>query len=67
MTISSLFFTQRSGAFRLPLQKWMSLSRNRAALARLDAHLLKDVGLTQDDAGTEVARPFWDVPDHWRG
>ena len=40
--------------------------RSRQALARLDAHLLRDVGLTQDRARAEAARPVWDVPRSWR-
>ena len=33
--------------------------RNRRALARLDQHLLRDIGLSADEARTEVAKPFW--------
>lgn len=40
--------------------------RSRQALARLDAHLLRDVGLTPDRARAEAARPVWDVPPSWR-
>ncbi|GHC13706.1 MULTISPECIES: DUF1127 domain-containing protein [Gemmobacter] len=42
------------------------LSRQRRALARLDAALLKDIGLTQDEAAEEARRAIWDVPAHWR-
>ena len=48
-------------------QQLVATHRSRRALARLDARLLRDVGLTQDDARCEVQRPFWDVPLHWRG
>jgi uncharacterized protein YjiS (DUF1127 family) len=33
--------------------------RDRRILAGLDAHLLRDIGLTPDGARTEVAKPFW--------
>lgn len=33
--------------------------RNRLALARLDQHLLRDIGLSGDEARTEAAKPFW--------
>ncbi len=33
--------------------------RNRRALARLDQHLLRDIGLSSDEAWTEAAKPFW--------
>ena len=37
----------------------MARHHSRAALARLDAHLLADIGLTADAAATEAQRPFW--------
>ena len=33
--------------------------RDRRILARLDQHLLRDIGLTHEDAQSEVAKPFW--------
>lgn len=33
--------------------------RDRAVLARLDDHLLRDIGLSPDEARTEAAKPFW--------
>ena len=42
-----------------------ALARSRRALARLDAHLLADIGLTEAEAGREAARPRWDAPDAW--
>jgi len=33
--------------------------RDRQLLARLDAHLLRDIGLSPDEARTESAKPFW--------
>lgn len=35
--------------------------RERAALARLDAAALRDIGIGRADAEAEAARPFWDV------
>ena len=43
-----------------------ALHQQRAALARLDPHLLDDIGLTRPQALSEAARPLWDAPDHWR-
>ena len=45
----------------------LRLRRNRGKLALLDAHLLRDIGLTEDEARREAARPLWDAPGHWRG
>jgi uncharacterized protein YjiS (DUF1127 family) len=44
-----------------------ALFRQRHTLARLDDHMLRDIGLTPEQAQSEATRPFWDVPSHWRG
>lgn len=44
----------------------LSARRSRQELARLDDDLLRDAGLTRDQAAREIARPFWDVPRNWR-
>jgi uncharacterized protein YjiS (DUF1127 family) len=41
-------------------------TRECRALARLDDHLLRDIGITRQEADREAMRPVWDVPDHWR-
>lgn len=33
--------------------------RDRALLARLDAHLLRDIGVDAEQAAKECAKPFW--------
>lgn len=42
------------------LLDWHELARQRQALAALDDHMLKDIGLSRADARQEVERPFWD-------
>ncbi|MGM0585529.1 MAG: DUF1127 domain-containing protein [Pseudomonadota bacterium] len=44
----------------------METSRQRRALARLDAARLEDIGLDPEAAAAEAARPFWDPPAGWR-
>ena len=44
----------------------IGLRRERRSLARLDAHLLADIGLTPEAARAEAERPLWDVPAHWQ-
>ncbi|GAB1364228.1 hypothetical protein MASR1M32_34640 [Rhodobacter sp.] len=44
----------------------IGLSRQRKSLARLDARLLRDIGITATEARSEADRPVWDVPAHWR-
>ena len=39
--------------------------RLRQELARLDAHMLDDIGLTPEDVRREVDRSTWDAPEHW--
>ncbi|MBW6506786.1 MAG: DUF1127 domain-containing protein [Rhodobacteraceae bacterium] len=38
---------------------WLDLRSSRAALARLDDHLLADIGLERGYADREASRPFW--------
>ena len=44
----------------------LALRRERRALAALEAYRLADLGLTEELARTEAARPLWDAPSHWR-
>jgi uncharacterized protein YjiS (DUF1127 family) len=37
----------------------MERTRQRRALAGLDDHMLKDIGLTRNEAMQECAMPFW--------
>lgn len=43
----------------LVLAHWDDRRRTRASLARLDDHLLADIGLGADNAASETAKPFW--------
>lgn len=38
---------------------WIRRRRQRRHLATLDAHLLRDIGITPDEARREIAKPFW--------
>jgi uncharacterized protein YjiS (DUF1127 family) len=38
---------------------WCARGRQRRDLAELDAHLLKDIGVTPGQAAREAAKPFW--------
>jgi uncharacterized protein YjiS (DUF1127 family) len=41
------------------LLRWIARSSQRHDLARLDDHLLKDIGVTRAEAAREAAKPFW--------
>ena len=47
--------------FSLALQV-LSVHRQRRHLAELSVHQLADIGITREEAQTEAARPFWDLP-----
>lgn len=44
----------------------LAVHRQRQALAALDDHVLRDLGLSRDAALAEANRPLWDVPRHWQ-
>ena len=44
--------------FKLPLI-WLRRSNQRRQLAKLDARLLDDVGISYADAQAEARKPFW--------
>lgn len=41
------------------LSTWHDRSRERSHLARLEPHMLKDIGLRPADLRREIAKPFW--------
>lgn len=41
------------------LALWFGRARQRRDLSELDAHLLKDIGVTPGQAAREAAKPFW--------
>jgi uncharacterized protein YjiS (DUF1127 family) len=43
------------------LAVWSRVARERRRLAELDGHILKDIGLTPEEAYREASRPFWDM------
>jgi len=51
----------------LTLLRWQELARQRRALAALDDHMLKDIGLSRAAVAQETGRWFWDDGgDAWR-
>lgn len=56
-----------SRGFRLlrRLLTLMALGRSRRRLGQLDAHLLRDIGLTPEEARREAETSVWHAPDHW--
>ena len=48
------------------LARWQALRQQRRALAGLETHHLRDLGLTPEEARREALRPFWDGPSYWR-
>ena len=40
---------------------WNRVARERRRLLEMDDHILKDIGLTREEAYREAMRPFWDI------
>ena len=41
------------------VRRWRERSRQRQQLARLDRRMLRDIGITPDEAERECNKPFW--------
>ena len=46
-------------ALTLTVQQWGQRRRQRQTLQDLDAHLLRDIGISREDAELEASKPFW--------
>ncbi|MBU6952840.1 MULTISPECIES: DUF1127 domain-containing protein [unclassified Hahella] len=40
-------------------QRWIKQARTRRELANLNDHLLRDLGITEEDRRQETSKPFW--------
>ncbi len=45
--------------FKKQYQLWQFRAEGRRNLAKMDARLLKDIGLTESDRLREISKPFW--------
>ncbi|MGB3279476.1 MAG: DUF1127 domain-containing protein [Pseudorhodobacter sp.] len=46
-------------ALAVTILKWEQRRQSRRALKRLNSYMLKDIGLTREDADLECDKPFW--------
>ncbi|MFD1158558.1 DUF1127 domain-containing protein [Roseovarius aestuarii] len=53
------FLARVAVQFAVIVTKWDMNYRTRKQLARLDEHMLRDIGIERDAACTEARRPFW--------
>ena len=44
----------------------LAVRRSRQSLAAMDDHMLRDIGLTREQANAEADRTAWDVSPTWR-
>jgi uncharacterized protein YjiS (DUF1127 family) len=66
ITRSQTIPAQRSSTSHLRrLLNSFSLIRSRRDLASLDDQLLRDIGISREQAMTEAKRTPWDAPDNW--
>lgn len=61
----STFFGRPVRRPRLSLSLLAGLWRQRRGLARLDERMLRDIGVSPQEAAREAARPLWDAPPNW--
>ncbi len=57
--------TRQLGLGRL-ISQAVDVWRQRRALATLDAHARRDLGLSYQEVFVETARPIWDLPHQGR-
>jgi uncharacterized protein YjiS (DUF1127 family) len=43
------------------LARWVDTARSRQTLDDLDEHMLRDIGITRDEAQREARKSFWQV------
>jgi uncharacterized protein YjiS (DUF1127 family) len=43
------------------LARWVDTARSRQTLDDLDEHMLRDIGITRDEAQREARKFFWQV------
>ena len=67
LALSRLPPSALSGGLLTRLRLAMALRRQRRQVAALPDHLLRDIGLSPQEAQHEAARPLWDVPRPWCG
>ncbi len=61
--LSNTHPTSRHAPFtQISVMDMLSVYRQRRALAKLDARVLDDLGITREEADLESRRPFWDLP-----
>lgn len=65
-TVAHSLTRPRKGGIFARFRDMAEIRRQRRALRDLSDHLLKDIGLSAQDARDETERPAWDVPAHWR-
>jgi uncharacterized protein YjiS (DUF1127 family) len=58
-TLSLAPRTSLAARLALVISQAMTRHRDRKALSQLDAHLLRDIGLSPDDARAECAKRYW--------
>ncbi|WP_417257826.1 DUF1127 domain-containing protein [Celeribacter sp.] len=65
LSLSRTFGSRRAPSLLSRIVAARSVTRQRKSLAALDDAMLRDIGLTREEAISEAARPAWDVPAHW--
>ena len=64
-TCKTATYGRKKPGFLARLLFWNRIWVERQSLKDLEPHLLKDIGLSRDEARRESRRPSWDAPDRW--
>jgi len=51
-------------SLRMWVSQFLALAHQRRQLAALDPHMLRDIGVTQEQAIAESRKLPWDAPNH---
>lgn len=60
---SRIYLSQSRPSLVAMIGQVIATRRERAALAKLDARLLDDIGVSPRDAWSEARRPLWEQAD----
>jgi uncharacterized protein YjiS (DUF1127 family) len=54
-------WVDRAGRVARTIETWRRRQRTRAQLAGVDAHILRDAGISEADRFIESNKPFWEA------
>ena len=65
ITHSAIRSTSRRQHRAQQIRKLFRLHQQRNSLSLLSDRMLRDIGVSREEALRESRRPVWDLPQHW--